>query len=264
MTIDIADTPSFLPSHAAFIVDPEQPVLSDGRDLEAHARVEPHSHPRGQLLWAAEGVLRVASDVSVWIVPPSHAVWIAGGVLHHVVTETPARIRNLYVDPFFPIRDGDGNGAMLLLTPLMREIILRLTEESSSVDVDSRRRLSLVAIDEIRQLESAPLCLPAGKDARLRRLTGFMIRNPGEQRALNELAKIAGSSLRTMERLCKAETGMTFRQWRSHLRLLNAIERLGQGESSTTIAHSLGFRSVSSFVAAFRQKFGCPPQKFLK
>lgn len=264
MPIDIDKTPSFTPSDAARICNPEQPVLSHGVDLDAHAQVEPHQHPRGQLLWAAEGVLRVTSEEAVWIVPPSHAVWIPSGILHQVVTETAARMRNLYIDSSVPVRDDTHSCAILLLTPLMREIILRLTEEARFSSVASHIRLGLVAIDEIQRLESAPLNLPAGQDARLRRLTGHMIRNPGEQRPLGELAKIAGGSLRTIERLYKNETGMTFRQWRSRLRLLCAIERLGQGENSTAIAYSLGFGSASSFVAAFRLQFGSPPQDFLQ
>ncbi len=262
MPKDIAQTPNFSPSHTAFILDPELPVLSHGRDFEAEASSEPHRHPRGQLLWAAEGVLRVTSDDRVWIVPSSHAVWIPGNAFHHIFTETAARTRNLYFDPSHPVRSQDMGCAMLLLTPLMREIILRLTSDRLTDNLAGFKRLGLVAIDEIEQLKSAPLNLPAGYDARLRRLIGHMARHPDEQRMLPELAKIAGGSLRTMERLFKAETGMSFRQWRSRLRLLSAIEHLHQGKSSTTIAHTLGYRSASAFIAAFRQHFGCSPQRF--
>lgn len=264
MPKDIADTPGLPPSHTAFIRDPERPVLTHGRDMDVGSSIQPHRHPRGQLLWAAQGVLRVTSQAAIWIVPPSHAVWIPGNVAHHVVTETAARSRNLYVDPAYTVRAQSEGCAMLLLSPLLREIILRLTGDAPPADAAGLKRLGLVAIDEIQRLESAPLNLPAGQDARLRRLTGHMIRYPGDRRPLADLAQIAGGSLRTLERLCKAQTGMTFRQWRSRLRLLNAIEPLGRGESSTTIAHSLGFRGASAFVAAFHKQFGCPPQEFLK
>lgn len=249
------------PSHVAFVTDPERPVLSHGRDLGAEASIEPHRHPRGQLLWAAEGVLRVTSETAVWIVPSSHAVWIPGGVYHHVVTETAARTRNLYIDAAYPVRP-EGSGLMLLLTPLMREVILRLAEPAQSGDAVARKHLGLVAIDEIGRLRAAPLQLPAGRDLRLRRLVGLLVNDPREPRPLGELAPLCGASLRTMERLFRAETGMTFRQWRSRLRLLGAIDLLAQGQSSTTVAHTLGYGSASAFVAAFRQQFGVSPQRF--
>lgn len=263
MPNNVVNAPAHTPSHAAFVLDPERPVLSHGRDLEAEARIAPHSHPRGQLLWAAEGVLRVTTDKAIWIVPASHAVWIPGGSVHQLVTETVARTRNLYIDPAFPVRQQTPGCCMLLLTPLMREIILRLTSAGATDDGASVQRLGLVAIDEIERLEATSQNLPAGQDARLRRLIGHLLRHPDEQRPLPELSRIAGASVRTLERLFSAETGMSFRQWRSRLRLLNAIELLRQGKSSTTVAHSLGYHSASAFVAAFRQHFGCPPQRFL-
>lgn len=263
MPKDIAKTPNHPASHAAFVLDSEQPVLSHGRDLEADTSIEPHRHPRGQLLWAAQGVLRITTDDKVWIVPSSHAVWIPGNCFHHVVTETAARTRNLYIDPSYPVRDPNMGCATLLLTPLMREIILRLTSSDALADEVGFKRLGMVAIDELHRLESTSLNLPAGHDPRLRRLIGHMVRNPNDPQPLHELSRFAGGSVRTLERLFAAETGLSFRQWRSRLKLLGAIEQLRQGNSSTTIAHSLGYRSASAFVAAFRQHFGSPPQQFL-
>lgn len=263
MSKDIAKTPGFSPSHVAFVTDSSQPVLSHGRDFAAETNSEPHRHPRGQLLWAAEGVLRVTSEDSVWIVPSSHAVWIPSNCFHHVVNETVVRTRNLYIDPSIPVRTQNKNSAMLLLTPLMREIILTLSSGRLANDIAGFNRLGFVAIDEIQRLESTPLDLPAGHDVRLCRLIGYMVRHPDDQYTLPELAKIAGGSLRTIERLFKSETGMSFRQWRSRFRLLGSIELLHQEKSSTTIAHSLGYRSASAFIAAFRQHFNCSPQNYL-
>lgn len=265
MTMDVDNTPFFEPGPTAYVEDPERPVLAYGRDLAAGAANAPHSHPRGQLLWAMTGVLRVVSGNSVWIVPPSHAVWIPGGTLHNVVTETDAQTRNLYVDPSRPIRADAAGCTVLLLSPLMREIVLRLSDRAEAPASDARlRRLGEVALDEIETLEEAPLSLPGGHDPRLQRLVAHLERNPQDRRPLGELAGIAGASPRTLERLFSRETGLTFRQWRSRLRLLKAVEMLHRGDSSTAIAYSLGYRSPSAFVAAFHQHFGCPPQRFLE
>lgn len=248
--------------------DPARPILPHSRRLGAGMAVEPHAHPRGQLLWAAQGVLRVFAEDSVWIVPPSHAVWIPGGTRHHVLTETEAELRNLYVDASRPLRldvHGHAHCSVLLLTPLMRELILRLATSPTTGYPDAAlQRLAEVALDEIGSLAEAPLSLPGGRDARLTRLTQHLGRQPGDGRPLTALARLAGASPRTLERLFRKETGLTFRQWRSRLRLLNAIEQLHLGRSSTEIAWSLGYSSPSAFVAAFRARFGRTPQDFVR
>lgn len=263
--MNVDDTPTFTPSDTAFVQDPARPVLAHGRTLRPGQFVDPHRHPRGQLLWAMQGVLRVSSGDSVWIVPPSHAVWIAGGVRHQVMTETQAEIRNLYVDPQFQPELCCAACCVLVMTPLMRALILKLCAADLSAPFDDRAmRLAAVAVDEIAALEEAPLSLPGGQDARLVRLTRHLGQHPDDPRPLAALSALAGASPRTLERLFRKETGLTFRQWRSRLRLLSSIERLNRGQSSTEIAHSLGYSSASAFVAAFRMHFGTPPQSFLQ
>lgn len=265
MTKDVVETPElrFDPSGAAFVLDPARPVLAHGRDLAAGAHVAPHAHPRGQLLWAAEGLLRLSAEDGVWLVPPGFAIWIPGGTRHEmrVVSRpgTGARTRNLYVDPSRPLRPGARGCEVLPVPPLLRELILRMVDES---DPDRQARLGAVALDEIAAARPAPLDLPGGQDPRLRRLTAYLGQNPADPRPLPVLAAEAGASPRTLERLFRAETGLTFRDWRLRLRLLAAVGRLERGESSTTIAHSLGWRSPSAFVAAFRSHFGSPPQSW--
>ena len=107
-------------------------------------------------------------DGAVWIVPASHAVWVPGGTLHHIVTETEVRIRNLYVDASRRVR---AEPDVLLLTPLLREVILRLVSGAEEDATAARhQRLCEVALDEIAGLPAAPLSLAGGQDPRLVRL----------------------------------------------------------------------------------------------
>lgn len=251
------------PSDAAFTIDPHRPVLTHARNLDAEAGIEPHSHPRGQLLWAVKGVLRVRSENAVWVVPSTHAVWIPCNLPHQVNSETHAHTRNLYIDPSYCVREQDKQVVMVTMTPLMREIILRLCE-AESMEAGRLLRLGLTAIDELETLDSVDAHLPAGKDPRLNRLIQTLIRQPKVNHSLTELAEMGGASVRTIERLFKAETGLTYRQWRQRFRLLNSLERLTQGESTTRVAHSLGYLSVSSFSSAFKMQFGCTPQDYAK
>lgn len=265
MSEHIADAPNHAPSATGFLHDPTRPILAYGRSMRPADGIAPHHHPRAQLLWAAQGVLRVQAADETWIVPPSHAVWIPGGVPHQVQADTETTIRNLYIDPSLPLRCASQTCAVLTLTPLMRALILRLHSEDTSDAFPPRLlRLCNVIADEIETLREAPLHLPGGHDPRLVRLTRHLINHPDETRPLPELARIAAASLRTLERLFRQETGLSYRQWRARQRLLLAMERLTLGQSSATIAYALGYRSPSAFTAAFRAEFGTPPQSFLK
>ena len=268
MTKDVADPPDFHPSDIAFTRDPARPILTHGRVIETGRRVRPHSHPRGQLLWAMRGVLRVVSNSCIWLTPPSHAVWIPGGMEHQVTIEAEAELLNIYVDPSLTVRAPKRPTpccAVLLLTPLARELIRRLGDSDTSAPFDARLlRFCAVLLDEVEGLAEAPLNLPGGEDERLVRVTRHLVGHPEDPRQLTELSQIARTSPRTLERLFRAETGLSFRQWRSKLRLLTAIEALNRGESSTSIAYSLGYGSPSAFIAAFRAAFAATPQRFLR
>lgn len=155
--------------------------------------------------------------------------------------------------------------AVLLLTPLAREMIRRLGDIDTSAAFDQQLlRFCAAMLDELEHLHEAPLNLLGGQDHRLTRVTRHLIGHPDELGQLAELSQIAGTSPRTLERLFRAETGLSFRQWRSKLRLLHAIEALNRGESSTAIAYAMGYSSPSAFIAAFREAFGTTPQRFLR
>lgn len=268
MPNNVADTPFFEPSPVSYIIDPSRPLLIRSQTLVANRMVRPHTHPRGQYAWARKGVLRIISDHSVWIVPPTHAVWIPGGTRHQVASETRAEVRHVFVDPSRAVRVGASlpdRCAVVAVTALMRELTLRL-ETILTEEADETRRLRFcdMMIDELDRLEEAPLNLPGGRDPRLVRLTRHLGEHPDDRRPLAELASFVGASTRTLERLFAEETGLTYRRWRARLRLLAAIERLERGDSTTAVAMSLGYSSPSAFTASFREEFGEPPRAFLR
>lgn len=261
----IAHAPNHPPSATGYLLDPDRPILAYGRTMRPADGIAPHHHPRAQLLWALRGVLRITAANATWIVPPSHAVWIPGNVPHQVQSDTETEIRNLYIHPALPLRAAHQTCAVLTLTPLMRALILRLHSEDTAEAFPPRLlRLTAVIADEIETLPEAPLHLPGGHDPRLVRLTRHLINHPEDPSPLPVLARNTAASTRTLERLFRQETGLSYRQWRARQRLLLAIERLTLGQSSATIAYALGYRSPSAFTAAFRAEFGTPPQSFLK
>jgi AraC-like DNA-binding protein len=83
--------------------------------------------------------------------------------------------------------------------------------------------------------------------------------DPADGRTLTELGREIGASERTLSRLCKADLGMTFPQWRTQLRLHLASRLLAEGHSVTGVAHQCGWASTSAFIDTFRRAFGQTP-----
>ena len=92
----------------------------------------------------------------------------------------------------------------------------------------------------------------------------MLLAEPGDNRDLAAWGRQAGASGRTLARLFRRETGMTFAGWRRRLRLMAALSRLGAGEPVTRVAYELGYHSPSAFVAMFRRALGMPPGRYLK
>src|SRR5262249_54921169 len=66
----------------------------------------------------------------------------------------------------------------------------------------------------------------------------------------------------TLLRDFRADTGLTFEQWRLRCRLNAAVEFLVAGFGVDQVAVRVGFASRSGFTRAFRQQFGSAPREF--
>lgn len=106
-----------------------------------------------------------------------------------------------------------------------------------------------------------PLAIVLPRDNRLRRAVALMTDHKGRPRRLEDLATQVGASSRTLARHFKAETGLTFRQWRQHAQMAEAMGALTTGTSPARAAAIAGYTGQAAFGAAFRSVFGMTPGK---
>jgi AraC-like DNA-binding protein len=85
---------------------------------------------------------------------------------------------------------------------------------------------------------------------------------PGAEASLAELARGAGASLRTLQRLFLAETGLSLDAWRGRARMQQAVVSLSNGAPVTEAALECGYQSPSAFIAAFKRTFGSTPGRY--
>lgn len=241
------------------ILNPDLPVVSIALDLEREQGA-PHTHPRAQLLYSIEGVMRVITRLGTWLVPSSQAVWIPSMIEHQVIATEAIAIRSIYVDPAWS-GGLPADCCVIAVSPLLRELILRAVKIGNSYPpLGPERRLMEVIVDELRQMHRAPLHLPMSRHPKVRKVIDALVERPADSGKIEDWAKRVGTSARTLSRLFVKETGMSFGSWRRRLRLMEAIERLGQGESVTRVAFELGYQSSSAFAAMFRSELGVSPK----
>jgi AraC-like DNA-binding protein len=81
-----------------------------------------------------------------------------------------------------------------------------------------------------------------------------------EHLTLEELGREVNVSPFHLARSFRRHTGYTLHEYRIHLRLRAALERLAAGdEDLAVIARAVGFSSHSHLTATFRRAFGVPP-----
>jgi AraC-like DNA-binding protein len=151
------------------------------------------------------------------------------------------------------------------VSSLLRELIVHATTLPRLYAAQSpEERLFNVILDLIEHLDTTPLELPIPGDPRLVQIYKHLARNPADNRTLGDWGRTVGATARALCRQFRNQTGMSFRQWRQQIRILEALKRLGLGESVTSVAIGLGYDSPSAFISMFRKALGKTPGQYFK
>ncbi len=226
------------------------------------AFLERHSHDWVQLVYASEGVMSVQTDDGTWIVPPNRSVWIPAQVGHSIAMSGKVSMRTIYFLPKL-VKTLPQRCCVIEVSPLLRELILRAVAMGPlRGDIPEHRRLVDFMLDQLRVLPALPLELPMPRDPRALKLALRIRDSPGARATLADLAKAAGASRRTLERVMQAHTRMTLGRWRQQARLLHAVRMLASGESVTATALEVGYDSTSAFIEAFASVLGATPGRY--
>ena len=225
-------------------------------------KIGAHAHDWHQLIYASEGVLWVHTAQGDWVVPPNRAVWVPAGVRHGIDMSGPVFVQTLYFarnvpDPL-PDRCCAVNVAPLLRELIRHTITLGMLDESDP----AHARLVGVLIDQLAVMTTIPLQLPWPVDERAQRVAAWLRDHADNPGVIKQLARKAALSARTLERLFRRETGLTFGRWRQQLRLLQALRLLAAGRSVTATASGVGYESPSAFISMFRRTLGVTPHRY--
>lgn len=237
-----------------------QAIVAFSRDLGHAELLEQHSHARGQLIYAVEGLMQVRTPHGLWVIPPQRALWVPPNVSHEIRMLSKVSMRTLYIRPGSGLPD---QCLLLDVTRLLRELILALLAEPADYDEQGRGgHLAQLIMSEIAGAERIPIVIPWPADRRLVTLCEAVLADPGSGNSLEQWAELAGASARTVIRLFPRETGLHFRHWLQQVHISAALLRLARGEAVERIADQLGYKSASAFTSMFRSVLGKTPSQY--
>jgi AraC-like DNA-binding protein len=246
----------------------EDPVVAHEAYFPASMQGRMHSHARAQLICATTTAVDVVAGKRRWTLQPGHAAWLPGGLNHSVSSLEAASIfRSLYIRPDLARKLGR-QASVVGLSPLLQELLQRLIEiYDGQGDREIYPHLAALALHEIARAEPGPEIgtpvLPTPRDRRLKLICNALMEQPSDRRTLEEWGKAAGASTRTLERLFRDETEMSFNAWRQACRIAAAIPKLQQGSPVQLVAWEVGYDSPSAFAAIFRRVVGINPTGML-
>ena len=241
-----------------------RPVVAMAKDFPNGHLIPFHRHARSQLLYASSGVMTVTTANGIWVVPPLRAVWIPALMEHQISCSGNLSMRTLYIKPEVA-PNLPRECCVVSVPPLLRELLLYAVTLPHLYEPNSpEQRIMNVILDLVQTLKVTPLDLPIPRDDRLQKISGVLTENPEDNRTLEDWGKTVGATSRTLARLFRSETGMSFRQWRQQVRILEALRRLGREEPVTAVALDLGYDSPSAFIAMFRKALGRTPGQYFK
>jgi AraC-like DNA-binding protein len=223
----------------------------------------------GVLLWASRGATAVTIDARVWVIAPHQAVWVPASTAHSVRMSGRGTLRQIHVSP--SCRDGfPAVPTSIPVEPLLRELLRRIGAVGVlRADEAHESRLFALLQDEVERAACAETMradqsrtLPMPTEKRARRAAELLREEVSLERDVAEIAREANASVRTLERLFRAETGLSLGAWRRRARVIHAMQLLADGAAVTAAGIATGYATTSAFVQAFRREVGVTPGAF--
>lgn len=232
-------------------------LVTSGTAFDQDLALDEHQHPRHHMIiWSATATITMRTGNRDWLVPPTHGLWIPAGTSHAAEV----------------IRSGNSYGLLLsvercttigteptgvLITPLIRELIIHLNQYPDPNSTRAHAESLLLAL--LEPVPSTTFHVPLPDDPRIRTIAETLVAHPADERDLTAWARRTNTSVRTITRLFTRETGMTFAQWRTHIRIRAALTHLARGNSVGVTARAVGYRKPGAFAETFRRLTGQHP-----
>lgn len=219
----------------------------------------PHSHPLHELVWVRGGMMTVRLADRVITVPDGYGIWIPAGAVHSGRTTAGVDLCAALFDPdtaHVPL----GAATTVEVTALLASLLTHL--ERDDLNDQERLRAEAVVFDVLAPA-ARQLLFEVPDVARLEPIVSALLADPTDDRQLSQWAGELGVSERTVARLFRSHTGLSFTQWRQVVRIHRALSLMAEGLPIQDVAEVMGYAQPSTFIASFKRVMGTTPGAFL-
>ncbi|NIF07834.1 AraC family transcriptional regulator [Chryseobacterium sp. Tr-659] len=223
-----------------------------------------HEHKtKAQLLYAPSGCMTVTTSDRQFVLPPFRMLWIPAHEIHRVNFRNMVAYRSIYFDAAYAEKFIRSSLKVLHVNPLLKEIVERICFWEWAVPENDQENLLKVFWDEISKAPKEKLELRMPKDRRFKKVVEDWTQRLSMPPMLKDLAKETGAVEKTISRIFKKETGLSYQEWRQQWRLQRSIELLVEGNSIGEVSHRLEFSSDSAFIEFFKKHTASTPLQYL-
>lgn len=241
-------------THAADYQETPRPLAVMPKCFAGGSSTGWHSHVRGQVLYATQGLMLAETEASAWAVPTGHALLIPPGLRHDISMHGDVRMLSAYVASDTWLSVAGPACQVIKASHLLDAALAAICEEPMLYEPDGRGgHLASVILDEVMRAEIAELALPLPRTQRLREICRTLIENPALPQGLDDWADAIAMSRRTLTRSFRKETGMSFSAWKRQLRHLQSLKLREEGMPLKSIAARVGYQSPQALRAMMKR-----------
>ena len=239
-------------------------------DLMGETFIPEHAHGKAQFLYIEGGLVYIVTPAKTYYLPARHYMWIPPGVPHSIHPRSPdVLMRNLY----FPVSAAENIFFMRTAIYPVNDLLLHylLFTGRWTGNVFRRNREDYTILSAFKQLlprlslYELPLSLPFPQDKRLKEIVEYMGLHPDNALPFESIAQRFGFSERSLSRLFRRELQMSYVQYFTILRMLQALHLLMEQRMSVSeIALAVGYSSMPTFSNTFTKIVGMRPTEYMR
>lgn len=218
------------------------------------------------LLYASSGCFNLEHGAQRWLLPPQRAALIAAGTEIRIWTSGAATSSSiLFSDAALP--GPDPACGVFACTALATEMIAHAMQWPSD-DASNEAQDFFVALAGVcSRLAQTPSVtwLPRAASPEVARALDYTLENLQRDVSVDDVARAALLSRRTMARRFTEELGMSWLQYQKRARMIRAAELLARPKGSIAmVAEAVGFASASAFIENYKAFYNETPAQSRK
>src|SRR5262245_13092250 len=152
-------------------------VATFAHDYPRGFHVPPHAHGSDQLVYASRGVMEVAADARLWMIPPHFGLWIPARTIHQLRMPEPVSMRTLYLRP--ALTGYWTTCAVFHITPFFRELIFEIVRMGR---LRMRQRVERACrdllVEQLRNASPVPTGVGLPRDPRANQVARAVLEQP--------------------------------------------------------------------------------------